>query len=236
MRYIDSKSKRGYVNLFADYILKKFDSETIIEVSDCGPFFVVKGETPIKEIVDLGPIKEQFLKDYPNANIKTFNVIDLITYNTETKLNPTWFKYHYTERPIYSQNVIDGQDRTFGYEQTIITSEFPHGYGLDMGRFEFYFGEYVSNHIFNITNANSIEIRHTKDEFIENFKLMLSLDKSLLSEDYVFELLLDVFYTEENIKEIREIINSYDILDDLLNPAESKPWLIKNKIEDIVVF
>ena len=65
---------------------------------------------------------------------------------------------------------------------------------------------------------------------------MLSLDKSLLSEDYVFDLLLDVFYTEENIKEIREIINSYDILEDLLNPVEPKPWLIKNKIEDIVVF
>ncbi len=236
MRYIDSKSKRGCVNLFADYILKKFDSETIIEVSDCGPFFVVKGETPLTEVVDLGPIKEQFLKDYPNAYIKTFNVIDLITYNTKPKLDPTWFKYYDTERPIYSQNNIDGQDRTFGYEQTIITSEFPHGYGLDMGRFEFYFGEYVSNHIFNITNANSIEIRHTKDEFIENFKLMLSLDKSFLSEDYIFELLLDVFYTQENIKELREIINSYDVLEDLLNPLESKPWIIKNRIEDIVVF
>ncbi len=103
MRYIDSKSKRGYVNLFADYILKKFDSETIIEVSDCGPFFVVKGETPLTEIVDLGPIKEQFLKDYPNAYIKSFNVIDLITYNTKPKLDPTWFKYYDTERPIFSQ-------------------------------------------------------------------------------------------------------------------------------------
>ena len=151
-------------------------------------------------------------------------------------MDPTWFKYYDTERPIYSRNTIDDQERTFGYGQTIITSEFPHGYGLDMGRFEFYFGEYVSNHIFNITNANSIEIRHTKDEFIENFKLMLSLDKSLLSEDYVFDLLLDVFYTEENIKEIREIINSYDILEDLLNPVVPKPWLIKNKIEDIVIF
>lgn len=65
---------------------------------------------------------------------------------------------------------------------------------------------------------------------------MLSLDKSLLSEDYIFELLLDVFYTQENIKEIREIINSYDILEDLLNPLDSKPWIIKNRIEDIVVF
>jgi len=236
MRYIDSKSKRGYVNLFADYILKKFDSETIIEVSDCGPFFVVKGETPLTEIVDLGPIKEQFLKDYPNAYIKSFNVIDLITYKTKPKLDPTWFKYYDTERPIFSQTFFDGEERTFGYEQSIITSEFPHGYGLDMGRFEFYFGEYVSNHIFGITNANSIELRYHKDQFIENFKLMLSLDKSLLSEDYVFELLLDVFYTEETIKELRTIIDTYDILEDLLNPFDTKPWIIKNRIEDIVVF
>ena len=33
------------------------------------------------------------------------------------------------------------------------------------------------------------------------------------------------------IKELREIINTYDILEDLLNPFESKPWLIKNRIE-----
>ena len=236
MKYIDLKSKKGFVNLFADYILKKFNSETIIEVSDCGPFFIVRGETTLKEVVDLSPIKNQFLKENPNLNIKIFNIIDLVVYNSEMKFKPTWFKYYYTDRPIYSESVLNNEKRNFGYEKMTITSEFPHGYGLDMGRFEFYFGEYVSNHIFGITNTNTIEIRYDNDEFIDDLKLRFHLDKSLLNNRYIFNLLLDVFYTEENIKEIRQIVENYDIIEDLSRPLDSKPWLIKNKIEDIVVF
>jgi hypothetical protein len=77
-QYIDLNSKKGFVNLFADYILGYFDHTTVIEVSDCGPFLVVMGETELTKVVDLGPIKENFLKEYPNYNLENLNIIDII--------------------------------------------------------------------------------------------------------------------------------------------------------------
>ena len=61
MKYINLNSKRGLVNLFADYIVKEFNDNTMIQVSDCGPFFLVKGKTDKREYVDLNEIKKTFL-------------------------------------------------------------------------------------------------------------------------------------------------------------------------------
>jgi hypothetical protein len=116
-----------------------------------------------------------------------------------------------------------------------ITSQFPHGYGLDKGRFDYYFGEYVTNHILTITNADSIEIKYLPSLGVEDLVLKLNLENSLLGKKYVVSLLLDTFYTKENLSELRKLIESYNILEDLKNPLDTKPWLIKNKVEDIVV-
>jgi hypothetical protein len=53
MKYINLNSKKGLVNLFADYIVKEFNDNTMIQVSDCGAFFLVKGKTDKREYVDL---------------------------------------------------------------------------------------------------------------------------------------------------------------------------------------
>lgn len=241
MRYIDLNSSKGFVNLFADYLLSYFDNTTVLEVSNCGPFWVVRGETELKTVVDLGPIKDKFLKEYPNHKFENLNIIDIITYNVDNNYQTKWFKYYNTVRPIYSETQLykienKEDSNKFEYPGMTITSQFPHGYGLDRGRFDYYFGEYVSNHIFNITNADSIELKYFPESVVENVILELDLENSLLSNDYIFDLLLDTFYTKENISEIRKIVDGYNVIDDLISPLSPKPWLIKNKIEDIVVF
>jgi hypothetical protein len=240
MKYIDLNSKKGFVNLFADYILGYFDHTTVIEVLDCGPFLVVRGETELTNVVDLIPIKKNFLEKYQNYNINNLNIIDIISYNVENKYKGQWFKYYNNERPIYSDSEIrkieNNKDKIkFEYPSITITSQFPHGYGLDKGRFDYYFGEYVTNHILNITNADSIEIKYIPSLGVENLVLKLNLENSLLGKKHVLSLLLDTFYTKENISELRKLVESYDILEDLKNPLDEKPWLIKNKIEDVVV-
>jgi hypothetical protein len=240
MKYIDLNSKKGFVNLFADYILGYFDHTTVIEVLDCGPFLVVRGETELTKVVDLIPIKKNFLEKYQNYNIENLNIIDIISYNVENEYKGQWFKYYNNERPIYSDSEIrkieNNKDKIkFEYPSITITSQFPHGYGLDKGRFDYYFGEYVTNHILNITNADSIEIKYLPSLGIEDLVLKLNLENSLLSKKHVLSLLLDTFYTKENISELRKLVESYDILEDLKNPLDMKPWLIKNKIEDVVV-
>jgi hypothetical protein len=240
MKYIDLNSKKGFVNLFADYILGYFDHTTVIEVLDCGPFLVVRGETELTNVIDLIPIKKNFLEKYQNYNIKNLNIIDIISYNVKNEYKGQWFKYYNNERPIYSDSEIrkieNNKDKIkFEYPSITITSQFPHGYGLDKGRFDYYFGEYVTNHILNITNADSIEIKYLPSLGIEDLVLKLNLENSLLGKKHVLSLLLDTFYTKENISELRKLVESYDILEDLKNPLDMKPWLIKNKIEDVVV-
>jgi hypothetical protein len=240
MKYIDLNSKKGFVNLFADYILGYFDHTTVIEVLDCGPFLVVRGETERTNVIDLIPIKKNFLEKYQNYNIKNLNIIDIISYNVKNEYKGQWFKYYNNERPIYSDSEIrkieNNKDKIkFEYPSITITSQFPHGYGLDKGRFDYYFGEYVTNHILNITNADSIEIKYLPSLGVENLVLKLNLENSLLGKKHVLSLLLDTFYTKENISELRKLVESYDILEDLKNPLDTKPWLIKNKIEDVVV-
>jgi len=241
MKYIDSYSKKGFVNLFADYILKHFNSDTFVEVSDCGSFLVVRGETNSEKFIDLFPIKENFIKDFPEFEINNINIIDIIKYNVNLEYTPKWFRYFDTERPIYSIDEIENFEflknkNKFEYPTQTITSKFPHGYGLNKGRFDFYFGEYVSNHIFNITNSDRIELKYYKDYLLEDLMLQFYLEKSIINDSHIFSLLLDVFYTKENLSELRTIIDKYDIINDIMNPLSEKPWLIKNKIEDIIVY
>ena len=106
MKYIDLNSKKGFVNLFADYILGYFDHKTVIEVLDCGPFLVVRGETEVTTVVDLIPIKKNFLEKHPNYNLENLNIIDIISYNVENEYKGQWFKYYNNERPIYSDSEI----------------------------------------------------------------------------------------------------------------------------------
>ena len=62
MRLINKNSRRGVVNLLADFILSKIDKKenSIIQVSDCGPFMVINGMTTSNEVLDLEKIKKEF--------------------------------------------------------------------------------------------------------------------------------------------------------------------------------
>ena len=97
MKYINQKSNRGIVNLFADFVLKEINKDkeydTTIEVTDCGRFFVINGMTNSENILNITTVKEDFVKE--NKTLLTIfgyehiNVIDLILYKQELvkKLN-----------------------------------------------------------------------------------------------------------------------------------------------------
>ncbi len=265
MKYINLNSRRGLVNLFADYIVKEFGDDSIIEVSDCGAFFVVKGKTDKKDYVDLNEIKKTFLNDnksdYQFLGLKNINIIDLIEYGITITPHNRWYSFYPTERPVYPQYVIDryedinntinslnevngrsvieSEEEVIGfdyyeYPSMVIVSEFPYGYGLNTGRLGYYYSEYVVNHLFNITNSSSIDFRFS-NEIGEDMdvKIGISLYDSLLPNEYIKSMVLDVFSFDTS--ELKNELQSYDLLDDLKNPLGKKPWLVKNMIGDIVV-
>ena len=105
-------SKIYLVNLLADFILKQINpiEKSIISVTDFNNFYVVKGKTTSKEIINLSEIlsifKEEYSDDIPNN--KNINTIDLIEYGCELKneLQIT-HTYYNSENCSYSQRQLD---------------------------------------------------------------------------------------------------------------------------------
>ena len=64
MRKINKNSRRGVVNLFADFILTRIDKKenSIIQVTDCESFMVIHGQTTSKEVLDLDKVKADFFE------------------------------------------------------------------------------------------------------------------------------------------------------------------------------
>ena len=89
MRKLEKNTRRYFVNLFADYILSKFDKSenTIIQVTDFENFVVVNGQTTSSKVLDLNDIKYEFSGWFDDLlsslDIKEINLIDVIKYEQE---------------------------------------------------------------------------------------------------------------------------------------------------------
>jgi len=115
MKYINENSNRGIVNLFADFLIKEINKtnnyDSVIEVTDCGKFFVVNGMTTSDKILDIIKIRESFVETYKSLMAKfgyeTVNIIDLIMYNRDlTKKTEYTFDFYHSSRPLYHRNLI----------------------------------------------------------------------------------------------------------------------------------
>ena len=91
MKYVNENSNKGIVNLFADFLVKEINKtnqyDVVIEVTDCGKFFIVNGLTNSDKILDMVIVKEEFYNEYQplmeEFGYKILNIIDVIIYDTE---------------------------------------------------------------------------------------------------------------------------------------------------------
>ena len=270
MKYINPNSNRGLVNKLADFILNKLTLEydSVIEVSDCGKFFVINGITNSKDILDMSKIQDEFSESNKELLSKFgyehINVIDLIMYNSDLEYKTDyWFTLHNTDRPIYSNKLTTFVESTnlnlwsvqemnnlyleldysetntsnldnFIYSPMTVTSEFPYGHSLNMGRLHLYYSEYISNHIFPTIMSNRIEFKvSTKINDNEDFDIEVYSPNSPYSNETIKSLILDVF--NFNLSDFKFLLSNYDLSEDLSNPFEKKPWLIKDRIGDLII-
>jgi hypothetical protein len=270
MKLINLNSKKGVVNLFADYILKKIDNKTntIIQVTDFNHFFIVNGITNHKEILDIPKIKDEFISEYQDLlkNIgyeENLNIMDLIKYNEkineETSIecefydsnrniyNMTICDYDFQDNDIYSINYTDDfvyetarnyKTSLMGFHQSPlqITSEFPHGYSLSMGRTLLYYSEYIAHNIMTPLLGNKIKILlSTENNFEGEQEISIDFNQDFLSNNNVKSMILDVF--DFNFETFNKKLESYDICDDIKKPTEVKPWLVKDiNPKDLTIF
>lgn len=231
MRLINKNSKRGVVNLFADFILSKIDKteKSIIQVTDCGAFMVVNGLTTSEDLLDILKLKEEFVESFSDIlkplEITDINIIDVIRYNQEiNSINKGWVMI----------NRDHFKEETEPINEISISSEFPYGYSLDCGRLMTYYSHYIINHMFNLLMVDDVSFYFTTEQNDdEDYKIKV-LSNSKVDKKSIKSLILDVF--DFDLTTFKSRLDSYNLMDDILDPEGEKPYLQQDMLEHVILF
>jgi hypothetical protein len=236
------------VNLFADFILSKIPhtEETIITVSDCKNFMLIKGVTTYEEMLDLHLITNEFNEKY-NPVFPVSHTIDLIEYGSKlSEVDKLTFALHKSDNCSYHKKQIESFKKNeysydFNYEPIeltdkllITTSEFPHGYSLNQGRLLYLYGKHIFYSIPSTYPISSISFTLSTHKNDEGENIIRVFDPLLEKEDEVLRsAILDVF--DFNLSWLSSEMKKVDWSIELTNPLEEYPF-IKNKNKDFVIF
>ena len=231
MRKINKNSRRGIVNLFADFILTRIDKKenSIIQVTDCGPFVVINGQTTSSIQLDIQKITSDFFERFSDVldglEIKAFNTVDLIKYGEKVgNIEKGWINVNksvFVEEPE-------------PISELAITSEFPYGYSLNCGRLMTYYSHYVFNHMYSLMGVDEVSFFFTKEENEnEDFKIKIVSDSRVDRKD-IKSLILDVFSFD--LTEFNEKVKDYDVMQDILFPDQEKPYTKQDMLEHVILF
>jgi hypothetical protein len=225
------------VNLFTDFILSKIpDTEnSIINVVDCKNFFVVKGKTSSKELLNLSEIITEFSTKFSNyiSENKITHTIDLIEYDQELK---SWdelkFTYYNSENCSYHPKQINAfkeKESSYDYihflnevkdDNFLVQSEFPHGYSLNQGRLLYYYGKHIMYNIPPTYPVSHLTFNLSTNKNEEGEQLF-SINKNELLTSAILDVFdFDMTYLESEIKKV-------DWSVELTNPLEDYDFLKK---------
>jgi hypothetical protein len=230
MRKLEKNTRRYFVNLFADYILSKFDKSenTIIQVTDCETFVVVNGQTTSSKEINLNDLKYDFMDEFSDLfeslEIKDINVIDIIRYEQNIEdLSKAWVRVN---KSVY----VEEEDP---FVEISITSEFPYGYSLGCGRGIYYYAHYMFNQMYTLLGVNNLMFKYNSElDENEDHKIKIVSD-STLPKQTIKDLVLDVF--DMNVKEFSECLSNYNLIEDITKPDKPKPYLVQDRLEDIIL-
>ena len=146
MKILSRTSREFFVNSLSEFILSKiqFKENSIIQVVDCENFYVVKGKTTSKEILDLNKVKDEFYTKNPDLKNekKLLNTIDLIDYGCKlSEVKKFSGIFYNSENCSIKKEILEMAD------ELVISSKFPFGYSLEMGRLLYFFAKRL---IYNI--------------------------------------------------------------------------------------
>ena len=230
MRKLEKNTRRYFVNLFADYILSKFDKKenTIIQVTDCENFVVVNGQTTSNELIDLNNIKKEFSETFEDLmtslGMKDINIIDIIKYSQDIPdFKRSWVvvnKFFYTieEEPT---------------SEITVSSEFPYGHSLGCGRGIVYYSHYIFNHMYSLLNTDTIHFHYSCDlNENEDYKIKVICNSNIPKEK-IESLVLDCF--DMDLTEFKKRFDKYQFFDDIVNSESLKPYLIQDRLKDVIL-
>ena len=230
MRKLEKNTRRYFVNLFADYILSKFDKSenTIIQVTDFENFVVVNGQTTSSNVLEMLELKSEFIESnkelFNSLDKKDLNVIDIIKYDQEiTDLKRGWINVN---KSLY----VDQHDPI---SEINISSEFPYGHSLGCGRGMFYYSHYIFNHMYSLLDVDKLYFHYSSElDENEDYDIKVVSD-SRYSKSQITNLVLDVF--DMDLTEFKERLSNYNFTEDITNPSLDKPYLVQDRLIDVVL-
>ena len=229
MRLINKNSRRGIVNLFADFIVSKIDPKerSIIQITDCEVFMVVNGQTTSETELNIDELKNEFNETYKDIlkslNLEHFNVINIIKYGVEIlPIETGWVDTN--------KNVFVEENESFS--EISISSEFPYGYSLRTGRSMVYYSHYILNQISSTIGSDNMFIHFLPK--VEDEMDIKVITNSMYDSKTIKSLILDVF--DFDLEDFSNRMESYDLTQDILNPEGEKPYLVQDRLEDVIIF
>ena len=229
MRLINKNSRRGIVNLFADFIVSKIDPKerSIIQITDCEVFMVLNGQTTSETELNIDELKNEFNETYKDIlkslGLEHFNVINIIKYGVDiSPIETGWVDTN--------KNVFVEENESFG--EISISSEFPYGYSLRTGRSMVYYSHYILNQISSTIGSDNMFIHFLPK--VEDEMDIKVITNSMYDSKTIKSLILDVF--DFDLEDFSNRMESYDITQDILNPEGEKPYLVQDRLEDVIIF
>lgn len=238
-------------NLFADFILLKIPKEeqSIIKVVDCKNFYIIKGQTTSKEILDLPTITSEFSQKFHHlvGDVKMSHTIDLIDYDMNLSLSKELtHTFHYSENCSYSEgqiNLFNQEKESFELDfickkvtdnELVNNSEFPHGYSLGQGRLLYYYGKHLFYSIPQTYPYVPLTFKLTTEKDEDGDNLISIYNPSVGGDDErLRSAILDVF--DFDMSWLEKEIKKVDWSIELTNPLEEYSF-IKRRNKDLIIF
>ena len=193
---------------------------------------------------------------------ENINTMDLIQYGkspVEDDNRYLWTTFYNSTRPIYHTEVMmsnlsnkeihsidysNGLVYEIDYTPVILpskftispiqmTSEFPHGYSLSMGRQELYYSEHICNQLFDVLLTDKLTFKYSSVKVDEDNQIDITANTLHPKKD-IISMILDVF--DFDLKVFREKLENYNILEDIISPDVNKPYLVQDRLVDIIIF
>ena len=102
-----------------------------------------------------------------------------------------------------------------------------------MGRQELYYSEYICNQLFNVILTNKVTFKYSSIKVDEDNQIDVE-SNSIYPKKDITSMVLDVF--DFDMLVFNDKIKGYDIVEDITNPFGDKPWLVKDKLKDLILF
>jgi hypothetical protein len=89
------------------------------------------------------------------------------------------------------------------------------------------------NQMYTLLGVDNLMFKYNSElDENEDHKIKIISD-STLPKQTIKDLVLDVF--DMNVKEFSECLTNYNLIEDITKPEEPKPYLVQDRLEDIIL-